>query len=435
MENKRFMKNLNFALILSVLYSLTTNAQTFSGGDGTSSNPFLISSKNDMAKLGENVNGNGYTQANSYMGKYFLLTTDITDAVSSIIGSIETKPFSGNFDGGNHTITFNGNFSSSSANSIGSNYNAGVGVFGYLLNATIKNLNVIGKLSSTNPKYAGGICGSASKSTITNCNYSGSVSSSNGIYVGGICGCSSETIISNCSNSGSVSFNIAFAGGICGLSSSTSKLMNCYNTGDITWMNHGNSFYDLCAGGICGRGYCDISFCYNTGGVFGVGGCICGDPYGIILGCVNIGNVVYAGFISKTQTAKIDNCYVLSGENISSFQSQSWIANTLGWDFNNVWKMSDINSVYKGFPIFKTQKDIFTNIQSVNLNNINDVSAFITNKGITINGCNPSDKVNIYSVNGQFIYGSVVGDGLIPCLLQRGTYIIQTTKKSLKVVY
>jgi len=72
------------------------------------------------------------------------------------------------------------------------------------------------------------------------------------------------------------------------------------------------------------------------------------------------------------------------------------------------------------------------------INNIvsdNEVSAYITSGYIKINGCNPSDKINIYSITGQFIYGAVVGDGFIFYPLQKGVYIIQTPNKSLKVVY
>ena len=64
-----------------------------------------------------------------------------------------------------------------------------------------------------------------------------------------------------------------------------------------------------------------------------------------------------------------------------------------------------------------------------------EVSVSITSEGIKITGCNPSDRMSIYTVNGQLIYSSVIGNGLISYPLQRGIYVIKTPKKSLKVIY
>ncbi len=58
----------------------TTTAQTYSGGNGTENDPYLISSKADMEKLAMAVSLN----ASYSMGKYFLLTRDITEEVTTI---------------------------------------------------------------------------------------------------------------------------------------------------------------------------------------------------------------------------------------------------------------------------------------------------------------------------------------------------------------
>jgi len=64
-----------------------------------------------------------------------------------------------------------------------------------------------------------------------------------------------------------------------------------------------------------------------------------------------------------------------------------------------------------------------------------EISAYITNAGIKINGCYPQDKITIYSINGKLMYSSTVGNGEISYPFQRGMYFIHTPKKSLKVIY
>ena len=96
----------------------------FSGGNGSATNPYLISNKNDLTTLANNTQywGKGY---------YFKLTKDISVSGLNQIGSASTK-FSGVFDGNGHTIT-----APISTSLFG--FNAG----------TIRNLNVTGMKVST----------------------------------------------------------------------------------------------------------------------------------------------------------------------------------------------------------------------------------------------------------------------------------------------
>ena len=64
-----------------------------------------------------------------------------------------------------------------------------------------------------------------------------------------------------------------------------------------------------------------------------------------------------------------------------------------------------------------------------------EVFVSITPEGLKINGCDPSDTVTIYTVYGQLVYRSVVGDGVISHSFPKGVYIIHTARKSLKIVY
>jgi hypothetical protein len=90
---------------------------------------------------------------------------------------------------------------------------------------------------------------------------------------------------------------------------------------------------------------------------------------------------------------------------------------------------------WKAFSIIKEKE--FPSETSINtIASDTEISAFVSGNGIKINGCNPSDKVGIYTVTGQTVYSSVIGNGFISCPVRKGTvYIIHTPKKSLKVIY
>jgi len=79
--------------------SASLTAQTYSGGIGTETDPYRISSRADMEALATAVNG-GTTQS----GRHFLLTQDITEAVTTIVGNSNSRSFSGIFDGGWHEV-------------------------------------------------------------------------------------------------------------------------------------------------------------------------------------------------------------------------------------------------------------------------------------------------------------------------------------------
>ncbi|MDR3218071.1 MAG: T9SS type A sorting domain-containing protein [Dysgonamonadaceae bacterium] len=321
-------------IILSLIFCLATlstiSAQTYSGGNGTETSPYLISSKADMEALATAVNS-----GNSYSGKYFLLTQDLTD-ITTVIGNSNTRYFSGTFDGGGHTVDVNIDVNISSASGAAPVY-AYAGVFGYISGATIKNLGVTGSVSvsassSRSASYVGGICGS-SGGTISNCYNTGSVSVSSsassgfGSDVGGICG-SSSGIISNCYNTGSVSFSTSvsfsssFVGGICGFASRDISIpisiSNCHNTGSVSATAPSFSSSSSDVGGILGNTEsCNISNCYNTGSVSSSSssaGGICaahGSYGGVISNCYNTGGISgnIAGGICGREEGTISNCY------------------------------------------------------------------------------------------------------------------------------
>ena len=137
-------------MMLMALFSSGAWAQ-FSGGSGSESNPYQISSSTDWNTLATNVNS-----GTSYSGKYFKLTSNITISGSTqnyMVGTMsgETSSgnaFSGNFNGDGHTITISYSTNSSFY------YTA---PFRYISGATIKNVKVAGTMNVY--KFMGSLVG------------------------------------------------------------------------------------------------------------------------------------------------------------------------------------------------------------------------------------------------------------------------------------
>ncbi|MCH5352125.1 MAG: hypothetical protein J1E06_01435, partial [Acutalibacter sp.] len=338
MKRKRTSIILILALCLSLLPSVTLSASAadYSGGSGTESDPYLISSAANLKALADAVNG-GSTQ----YGVYFKLTKDISLSAYSNwtpIGNSSRRYFEGSFDGGGHKIT------GLKITSVTDDY---AGLFGHVDGfKAIQNLGVEGAIKA-NAKCVGGIVGYFVNSTIQNCYFSGSVTSTasgNTVFVGGIVGyCDSFKSISSCYNIGTVTGeNAQYVGGIAGYISSYSSatMGNCYNTGAVT----GGAY----VGGVAGYTGNPISNCYNFGSVTSA----TGGSY--------VGGVVGHCYSSKSSYGSVENCYYLAGtadygigylssdaaasDNGASplpeanFKTQNSFNN---WDFDSIWKMSE----------------------------------------------------------------------------------------------
>ena len=167
---KKFKLMLTRSLILTLLAVLiSTNilAQSWpQSGDGSEGDPYLITSTTDWNAFADSVNG-----GNSYNGEFLKLTADITVTINNTSGSdkmvgaivngstvVESKWFSGTFDGDWHTLTFNvGDTVTSYTPPV---TNSPTAPFRVIDGATIKNLTVDGKIIS-NKKYNTGFVGYA----------------------------------------------------------------------------------------------------------------------------------------------------------------------------------------------------------------------------------------------------------------------------------
>ena len=232
-----------------------TAAESFEGGNGDSSDPYIIKTAEQLAFLAKQVNG-----GETYHGKYFQLEADLDLSGSEwspigigereTDGSTVTKPFAGTFDGKNHKIS-------------GLTLTSGLddqGLFG-CSSGTIGNLGIVrGNISVGSAERIGAICG-YSTGTIENCWNSADITGSTegGKYVGGICGYSTGTIY-GCLNMGDITAN-SFIGGICGNTAQSTQISNCFNSGSITGKEQ--------IGGIAGINLNYITFCINAGELTG----------------------------------------------------------------------------------------------------------------------------------------------------------------------
>ena len=234
----------------NLIYAKFTTS--FSGGSGTSADPYQISNRQDLECIADMVTNGGTA------GVYYELTCDI-DLKNVLWMPIARRDlaFQGTFDGAGHTIK--GLYVNT-----GDDY--GSGLFGRIRDATIKNLTVYGEIRGG--AATAGIVGEIEyHGHIENCaNYAKIVSTDTGFNIGGIAGNGWSGEIINCYNMGDV-FGGKNTGGIVGSSYGPVDdtyngltIKNCYNMGNIS----GSDF----VGGIAGALNFDdnvIANAYNTG--------------------------------------------------------------------------------------------------------------------------------------------------------------------------
>ena len=214
-------------------------------GSGTSADPYLINSAEELEQLAELVNDGDI----AYNSKYYKLTVDIDLSnygdewndgkgwipVGRTFGTIYsnyTRPFMGHFDGNYHKV---------SGLYINDGSGMGLGLFGSIEEGgSVKNLGVEGEVSGYSG--VGGVVGSLfNNCSVTNC-YSTVMATGNST-IGGIAGgIGNSCSITNCYATGRCNANGAVsssinAGGIAGSVSYDCKVINCYATGAISGYN------------------------------------------------------------------------------------------------------------------------------------------------------------------------------------------------------
>lgn len=239
----------------------------------------IINSAEEFLKIG-NLSGYPIDTNSSY-----IQTADINLGNMGTLDTAIIKEFRGTYDGGGHSISYSATFRGKSHKSEnggyrceqhgngGGNYDGDYGLFGFLKEGVIKNLNLSGEIliipypnNSCNDMNYALLCGHAfCGSTIDHCNVSGTVNSQvegqkGGGDAGLLIGQADGATIQYCTGSGNVS-SIGWVGGLIGSGGhndsitikactfSGSVQASCASSNDTTQLKQG---YGGFAGGIIG---------------------------------------------------------------------------------------------------------------------------------------------------------------------------------------
>lgn len=246
-----------FLFCLWVWHSHAQNA-SLPAGSGTINDPYLIENLNHLYWMSSQpssaLSGKFFSQTNnidaSETNSWFPIANSPSGWIP--IGLTSQNAFSG---------TYNGNGFIISNLFINNTGQSNCGLFGYLNNASVKNLH-LKNVSLLCNSYIGAIAGNSNSSLIENCSSDGIITSVSG-YAGGLCGKSSyNSTISLCRSDCNVN-GISNCGGLVGEISGAS-LSNCYARGNVTR----NSGTIGTFGGAIGYALNSlIQYCYSTGPV------------------------------------------------------------------------------------------------------------------------------------------------------------------------
>jgi hypothetical protein len=264
------------ALLVASIQALPTSparasncdsASFSSGGNGTSADPFLLSTEAEVKNL-------RFCLGASHSDKHFQLSGNVALATSADlpIGDQDNR-FSGQIDGGGHTLTL--------PNLSGAGTSRG-GLFGYLESATIASITISGSVYSfvdagllagaasasalsdiTTFGYVqgtgsvGGLVGASYFTTFSNVVINANPSISKTYYVessaagGGVVGAAYDSVVRNSRVNVSVFSSGRYAAGLSGVMV-RGQILNSFAEGDIRSTETGSSAYGN-TGGLVGR--------------------------------------------------------------------------------------------------------------------------------------------------------------------------------------
>ena len=357
------------SMVLPTVMWAAINPTKPSSGDGSSSNPYQISTAAHLYWFAGLVNGtltDGTAKNTAACAK---LTANITvnSGVLKSDGTINSDNVSGftawtpigYFNSSSDYACYNGTFDGNGKTISGlylSKTLSYMGLFGYS-SGTIKNVGVV-------DSYFKGY-----------------------EYIGGVCGLNSGKVELCYSKSYLTGSNI---GGVCGLNYPGANITNCYHIGTITG--------DTNIGGVCGANSNDASItnCHNVGSLSGSTsvGSVCGNNTGTISNCYydsdkctikGINGADVSGQAKGKTTAQFQSgeiAFILQGS-----QSEIVWGQTIGTDSYPVIGGAKVNCGYLVNDCIR----VYTNSDvTATPNHVLDTNGFCTRCG----GCQPAEKVS-----------------------------------------
>jgi len=332
---------------INVSSDITVSAEfviDFAGGDGSSGNPYQVSTPKQLNNV------------RYYLNKYFIQTANIDMTHDNLLSESWYDSISGWTPIGDSAAEFvgsyNGNGKTISNLYINSNANNNIGLFGKIEGSEIKDLGVI------------------------DANISGKNN------VGGLVGYCASGYLSGCYSTGDL---LAYAngGGLIGYILDNTTVIGCYSTMSIDVSDSiGGGFIGAFTGGT-------ISLCFSNGSITG------GDVLGGFVGTMNLGTDIEKCYsmttVDSSGTASgfanivagnITDCYAageLSGSSVYGFNDYDTVAGNLtdcyfdaettgvadpskagltglptalmkqqsnfsGWDFTSIWSIDEIST-------------------------------------------------------------------------------------------
>ncbi|AKA71969.1 hypothetical protein [Clostridium scatologenes] len=319
-------------------------------GTGTSTDPFIVATANDLCNVGNNLSA------------YYKQTADIdmTGVTFTGIGS-DSTPFTGTFDGNNHIIS---NLSIAASTDY-------TGLFNEVNAGTLKNIKLYKETINSTKGYVGGLAGKTTNNTnVTNCGVS-DVTIIGANYVGGLFGTCGGSAI-KCFAVGlklkSISIMLGgFAGGMTENVATVYNISQCFIEGTLD--GTGQTFVGG-FGAMIGGNYlisdcfvqCNIKGSTYTGGFAGFFGgasyqtvlhkCYTASPItttsadvGGFFGTMGSSTEIADCFWDKNVSIVTTDKSVITGSNFgksteettAQMQTQSTFTN---YDFSNIWAIN-----------------------------------------------------------------------------------------------
>ena len=225
---------------------------------------YTVTSAEGLKNIAKLVNEEGQTDIDiTLTGNITLTEVDEGESNWTPVCSDYDNPYTGTFDGGNHTIT---GLTVTTSDQYAGLFGC-IGSGGKVMNVKLEGVKIE---SDNGTSDVGGVAG-WSYGNIENCSVSGSVSGSgmNGV-AGGVVGYQSGGFLTGCSSSATVNAG-GVAGGVAGLTDRGATLTACYATDNVTIESSGTGSYF--AGGVVGNNGSSstLKACYAWGSVTGSG--------------------------------------------------------------------------------------------------------------------------------------------------------------------